>query len=170
MEGSGKGIHLAHAIFHGSQALNVDAKHRIVVPREVRDRIVADRDGKAFYLVTGKNRKIWLYTERRYLAKAEERKSELVPTDDALRFDHLFFAKAEMSEPDGQNRLLIPERLLLKAHLQKEVMLIGANDHLELWNRAEWIAYDAELDEKTPEIYNQAQTRPKQSRDVTAET
>jgi DNA-binding transcriptional regulator/RsmH inhibitor MraZ len=36
----------------------------------------------------------------------------------------------------------LPERLLRRTGIDKEVVLIGGQDHLELWNRAEFEAFE----------------------------
>ena len=37
--------------------------------------------------------------------------------------------------------MLVPERLGKFAGLQKEIVLIGVRDHLELWDAVRWQAY-----------------------------
>jgi MraZ protein len=64
----------------------------------------------------------------------------------------LHFALASRVEPDGQGRLLLPQKILRRAGIQKEVTLIGVRDHLEVWNRADWEARIEELEQKAAEI------------------
>jgi len=50
----------------------------------------------------------------------------------------LMFSNAENAELDGQGRVLIPERLLAHAGLTGPALVVGAYDHLELWNPETW--------------------------------
>lgn len=44
-------------------------------------------------------------------------------------------------DPDSQGRVVIPERLLKRAGIGKEITLLGVHDHLEIWNRADYDAF-----------------------------
>ena len=57
---------MQHAILFGEYELTIDDKKRLLIPAEVRKAIDPERDGKAFFLVIGKNRRIWLYPEKNY--------------------------------------------------------------------------------------------------------
>ena len=41
-------------------------------------------------------------------------------------------------EPDTQGRILIPQRLRDFAGLERDVIIIGAIDRIEIWNAARW--------------------------------
>jgi MraZ protein len=45
-------------------------------------------------------------------------------------------------ETDNQGRILLPDRLLKRAGIEKEVTLIGVQDHLELWNRRDFEEFE----------------------------
>ena len=51
---------------------------------------------------------------------------------------------AEQVEPDSQGRIRIPERLLKFAGVKQDVVLLGVNDHVELWDVARWEAFLSE--------------------------
>ena len=64
----------------------------------------------------------------------------------------MLFASASDEVPDKQGRVLLPDKILKRAGILKEVTLIGVRDHLELWNRADWEARREELERRGPEI------------------
>ena len=49
-----------------------------------------------------------------------------------------FFSGATETAPDRQGRVVIPPALLSHAKLEREVVIAGANDHLEIWDRDAW--------------------------------
>jgi MraZ protein len=53
---------------------------------------------------------------------------------DARRFALFMFAEAADCIPDKEGRVLIPPALRAYANLEHEVVIIGVNDHLEIWN------------------------------------
>ena len=160
---------MEHAILFGEHELTIDEKNRIVVPAEVRNSIEASRDGEAFFLIIGPNRKPWVYPDRYYQSLVSQKaEQELTPDDDLLLFDQMNFAMASRVEPDKQGRLTLPEKLLRRTGIEREISLIGVRDHLELWNRAEWEAQFHENLQKLPEIARRAKdARRNSSRNAT---
>jgi len=109
-------------------------------------------DGEAFFMVTGLNGRPWLWPEKQYEAHAEGRGSEIAPTEANLLFDHLTFAFAVKLEIDKQGRVLIPEKNLREYGIEKEITLASVRDHLEVWERAAWLSWRKELEQKRAEI------------------
>ncbi|MGM9935995.1 MAG: division/cell wall cluster transcriptional repressor MraZ, partial [Candidatus Ornithomonoglobus sp.] len=59
----------------------------------------------------------------------------------------LFFGKATSVTVDKQGRIPIAKRLIDFAGLSKDVVLVGANTRLEIWDSAYWTAYQEKLSE-----------------------
>ena len=143
---------MRHPVLFGEYELNVDEKNRLLIPSEVRGRIKPAEDGEGFFLVIGIDRRPWLYPERYYEQLVTRQPGEITPANDLHAFDQMHFALASRLEPDKQGRVLLPDKILKRAGIQKEVTLIGVRDHLELWNRADWEARREELEKRGPEI------------------
>ncbi|HWE53234.1 MAG TPA: hypothetical protein VG273_25810 [Bryobacteraceae bacterium] len=129
---------MRHLLLIGEHDLTIDEKNRLLIPSEIRKSMNADRDGTAFFLVLGLNRKPWLYPERFYEELVFQAQPEITPGEEELDFAHANFALASKLEWDSQGRLLIPEKTLRRTELSREVTLIGSGDHLEIWNRTDW--------------------------------
>ena len=97
-----------------------------------------DRDGGAFFLVIGPDRRPWMYTERFYEQMVSELPTQMSPGLDRLAYDRRVFGTAAFLEPDKQGRVLIPETMRKRTALDREVTMVGVRDHLEIWNRPEW--------------------------------
>ena len=136
----------------GEHELTVDDKNRLLVPADFRRAIDPERDGEAYILVIGVNRKPWLYPEKYYQQLVSRMAQEVAPDDDALAFEHMLFARASRIAPDKQGRILLPDKALRRTGTGREVTLLGVRDHLELWNRDEWDERDAELTARMSEI------------------
>jgi MraZ protein len=157
---------LKHGLLYGSYELTVDEKNRLGIPSEVRKQLNPERDGSAFFLIVGINRKLWFYADKYYESLVSEQKQEVTPGEDALLFDQMNFSMADKREWDTQGRIVVPDKLLKRTGTNKEVTLIGARDHLELWNRADWEAWELELDRRRADIAQNArqarQTPPRE--------
>lgn len=139
-------------LFVGTYPVSIDAKSRLSVPYVVRDRMMRDEDGRAFYVVPGRRRgTLMLFPDKYY----ERRMASAVPSDaisDATyeysQFEH---SQTALVEPDTQGRILIPERLLKRVGIGKEATLIGVHDHLELWDRKGYELFEEHGWQKHPE-------------------
>ena len=143
---------LRHPILFGEYELTIDEKNRLPVPSAVRKMISPQTDGEAFFLVVGMNRRPWLYPRAYYEQLATRTPSDMTPGEDRLAFDQMHFAMASLLEWDKQGRILVPEKLLKRTNLGRQVTLIGARDHLELWNSDEWEVRREELLSRSSEI------------------
>lgn len=143
-------------IFAGHYEHTIDAKNRLAIPARFRGKLDPDRDGVGFYISPGQPpTTLWLYTERHFERLAQRAGSALIPDDDQLRFDQVFFPWAEWVEPDTTGRILIPEKMLRKAGLGREVVICGVRDHLEIRSRDQ---FEAEADASW-ESYREYQLR-----------
>ena len=155
---------LKHGLLYGSHEISIDPKNRMLVPGEVRQSIKPDSDGNDFFVIIGSNGKLWLYPDKYYTELVGLERPELLPTDEALEFAHLNFSMAHKLSVDAQFRVLLPDRLLKSTGTEKSVTVIGANDHCEIWNRAEWDEHFAALQRRRKEIADQKrkESKPKE--------
>ena len=156
---------MRHLVLYGNYELTVDDKNRILVPSEVRKKLEPERDGEAFFLVTGRDGRLWLYPERYYEQLVSREPTELTPSEDTLAFDRMMLGLASRVEWDKQGRVLLPDRALKRAGIGKDVTLVGARDHLELWNRSDWDAAREQLESRRADVMEkvrQAREKPPQ--------
>jgi MraZ protein len=124
----------------GTFARSVDAKLRVAIPKRFRDALEIGPRG-TLYLAPGTDRSIGLYTEPALARMAEWLTANSPTQQDVRAFSRLFYAQAEQVELDAQGRFRIPTPLAQMAGLAKDVVLLGVNDHVELWNPDEWQKY-----------------------------
>ena len=82
---------------------------------------------------------------------------DLSPNEDLLAFDQFHFAMTSLLEMDKQARVLLPDKILQRTGIGREISMIGVRDHLEIWNRADWETRIAELLNKQVEVEARAQ-------------
>ena len=73
----------------------------------------------------------------------------------------LFYARAQQVEVDRQGRIRVPTELAELTGLGKEAMLLGVQDHLELWAADRWKTYLSEKQQHYDEIAEAAFGNPK---------
>ncbi|HEV3138378.1 MAG TPA: division/cell wall cluster transcriptional repressor MraZ [Pirellulales bacterium] len=121
----------------------VDEKLRIAIPKPLREALGAAGSG-VWYVTPGTDGSLALYTEGA-LARLADRLAQSSPNaQDVRAFSRLFYARAQSVELDGQGRVRIPPELARLAGLNKEAVLVGVQDHLELWDQSRWEQYVAQ--------------------------
>jgi MraZ protein len=158
---------LRHPVLYGEYELTIDDKSRLLIPSEIRRSIVPEQHGEALFLVRGINKVPWFYNERYWEELVARAPQEMTPAFDRLAFDQLHFARASKVEPDKQGRIVVPDKVLRRSNIKREVTLIGVRDHLELWNREDWDAYCEQLEAREVEIAQASREQPTVNRPTT---
>ncbi len=120
----------------GQYVHNIDAKGRLFIPAKLREEL-----GETFHVTIGQDHCLTVYSDESwdaFMAKLKELSYSKVKQ---LR---PMFAYAADCEPDGQGRILIPAKLRQYAGLDKEVVVIGSFDRVEIWNAQRWAALEEE--------------------------
>ncbi|MCA9149334.1 MAG: division/cell wall cluster transcriptional repressor MraZ [Planctomycetales bacterium] len=132
----------------GTFPRTIDEKHRLAIPKRLRDAMslanASDDEEKsagAIFVAPGTDGSLALYTEEAFSRLAEQLASSPPTGQDVRAFSRLFYAQAERVDLDRQGRIRIPPELVKLAALDKDVVLVGVRDHLELWDKARWEAY-----------------------------
>ena len=121
-------------MFYGSYKNTLDAKGRLIVPKQFRDQL-----GTEFMITRGLDGCLFAYPMDEW-ADFEEKLSKLPLTNKKARTVVRFFAAgAPLCEMDKQGRVLIPENLREFAGMQKEVVVEGSMKRVELWSREKYI-------------------------------
>jgi MraZ protein len=137
------------ADFHGTFEHTLDAKNRLTVPSKFR----AALSGPVFVVKGFDQKCLSVYPAQTYSALAEAALSRLNPlSGEARQLKRLFYGNAMDTELDSAGRVMLPARFLEHAGITREVIVTGAGDCLELWDRDAWEAYDAELTAKAPDL------------------
>lgn len=122
----------------------IDGKNRLFISTKLRSMIDAKTYGSDFLLALGPNGILGLYPEKCFERLVAAAVSQIKAPDEAVDFERMLFALSSPVEFDAQGRLLISEKLRKRANLGNQITLIGARDHLEIWNTADWERHEAD--------------------------
>ncbi len=139
----------------GAYPRTLDEKHRLAIPKLLRDAIGHPQKA-VLYIAPGTDGSLALYTEEAFSRLADQLAQSSPVGQDVRAFSRLFFAQAQPAEIDRQGRVRIPPELAAWAGLEKDVVLLGVRDHLELWSAGRWEAYIAEKQAHYDEIAEKA--------------
>ena len=120
----------------GQYAHNIDAKGRLFIPARLREEL-----GQTFHVTVGLDHCLSIYSDESWATFTDKVRALPYSKAKALR---PLFANAVDCEPDAQGRILIPNHLRQRAKLEKEVVVAGIFNRVEIWNAQRW----AELEEE----------------------
>lgn len=120
-------------MFMGEYNHTIDAKGRLIIPARFRELL-----GEEFILTKGLDGCLSIYPMDAW--KAFETKLRALPltNKNARTFTRFFVAGATNCELDKQGRILVPQTLREFAGLEKEVVLTGNLDRIEIWSKEKW--------------------------------
>ena len=134
-------------MFMGEYHHNVDTKGRIIVPAKFRDNL-----GETFILTRGLDRCLFGYPLSEWAIIEEKLKQLPLTKKDARAFTRFFFSGATECEIDKQGRINIATPLFQYAQLEKECVILGVSNRIEIWDKTEWQNYFAESEDSFAEI------------------
>ena len=118
----------------GEYEHTIDDKSRLTLPARFRESFA-----EGIVLTRGMDGCLYAYTRADWDRLVETRLSTLDPLSREGRLmQRYFFASAAAADLDKQGRVQIPPGLATTAGLDREVVVAGVYDHLEIWNRAAW--------------------------------
>lgn len=119
--------------FRGNFEYQMDDRNRVALPPRFREAFLSGA-----VLTPGPDGCIEVYTPAGY--EHEARLVDKVPahTDQGRKLRRAFFGSAFDVSQDGQGRLLIPGKLLSYAGIEKDVVVVGMEQRLEIWARGAW--------------------------------
>lgn len=128
-------------LFLGEYAHSLDDRGRITLPRRIRQEI----DEREIILSRGFDTCIFGFDTARWEAEANKQLEIPVTDTKAREIRRYMFAGAVKVEIDKLGRVLVPAQLKEYAHVVQDVMVIGAGDHFEIWEKTIWEEYAVKL-------------------------
>jgi MraZ protein len=132
----------------GTYEHTIDDKNRLTLPARLRESFA---DGMV--VTRGLDRCLLAYRREDWVRLVESR---LAPLDtlgrEARRYQRFVFTGASEAELDKQGRMTIPPALLAHAGLERDVVVAGMRDHLEIWDREAWRRELAEVEGSAEDV------------------
>ena len=141
-------------IFRGTFEHALDAKHRLTIPAKFR----ATLAGGVVLAVSPETtpdapRSLSIWTQEayeQYTSQALKDRNPLAPETRVLK--HFFFNFSHDAELDSANRVMIPPKLMEYAGLDKEVVVVGSGECLEVFDRTKYDSYSEDVLIRAPDI------------------
>lgn len=123
-------------MFYGSFNHSLDEKNRCRIPARLRKQL---GEGTPV-IVKGQDRCLYIYSER-HIKDMEEQLKNANAQQHQLKALRLFLASMYNIEEDKQKRFTLNNTLKEYANIEKEIVFVGVNGRIELWNKEAWDSY-----------------------------
>ncbi len=126
-------------LFMGTYTPKLDEKGRLFLPAKFRDRLA-----EGLVVTQGQENCLVVWPSDVFAEEAARAASRPMTNKAARRYARVLFAGGDEGKPDKQGRIGIPAHLREYAGLDRDVVVIGVMDRLEIWNPTRWREFQAE--------------------------
>lgn len=128
-------------MFIGQSINLLDEKFRLVLPTRYREDL-----GSSFFIVRDFDSCLILYPSNIYAIKSARisQLDDFLPEARAVKRE--FFGHSFEGSMDKQGRIQLPRVLLEKLGINREVVLLGMSDHLEIWDSKAYMEHENETE------------------------
>jgi len=134
-------------MFMGEYHHTIDDKGRLIIPAKFREEL-----GNHFIITRGLEKCLYVYQDQEWNNIVAKLKTLPFTKKDVRIFTRSFFSGATECEFDRQGRINITSPLVGYAGIDKECVIIGANDRIEIWSSAGWDNFLSENSDKIEDI------------------
>ena len=120
-------------MFMGEYHHSIDDKGRLIIPAKFREEL-----GEKFIVTRGIDNCLFVYSESSWIKIVNKLESLPFTKKDARAFVRFFLSGATGAEFDNQGRINLTSPLISYANIDKECIIIGTGDRLEIWSEKSW--------------------------------
>ena len=117
-------------MFMGEYNHTIDTKGRMIIPAKIREQL-----GDLCIVTKGLDNCLAIYTAEAWKKISTALQSQSSTKASVRALKRFVFGSAAELEYDKQGRVLIPVPLREYASLDKQAVIVGAGDHVEIWSR-----------------------------------
>ena len=135
--------------FMGTYTPKLDEKGRLFLPAKFRNRLA-----EGLVVTQGQEKCLVVWPQDVFDAEADRVSARPMTSKSARAYTRMLFSSGSEQALDKQGRIGIPTPLREYAAIERDVVVIGARDRLEIWNPTRWREYEeqalpeyADLDE-----------------------
>ncbi|HEY8457916.1 MAG TPA: division/cell wall cluster transcriptional repressor MraZ [Actinopolymorphaceae bacterium] len=134
-------------MFLGTHTPRLDDKGRLILPAKFRDELA-----EGLVVTRGQERCLYVWPMAEFARLTEQMRQAPVTNKSARDYLRMLFAGASDEVPDKQGRITIPPALRQYAGLERDCVVIGAMNRVEIWDAAAWERYSSEQEQKFADL------------------
>lgn len=128
-------------MFLGEFRHSIDKKARVILPAKFRDAL---KDGVV--VTRGLDNCLWIFSKTEWMQVEDGIRKLSLTKNNARKFTRFLLSGASEEELDRQGRISLPQQLREHAGLERDIVIIGVSDRLEIWSKENWDKYAKEAE------------------------
>ena len=129
----------------------LDEKGRLAIPADIRH-VLRDEDRRIFVVSRGIDNCLFVFPKTAWDERLKQKTSGFLTKKELYARKQALSSWSRACVMDSQNRIKIPDELLKYAGLERELIIAGVEDRLELWDKAKYETHQSELEFDPDEI------------------
>lgn len=131
----------------GEHRHTLDSKKRIAIPAKMRRAL-----GEQVVITKGLDSCLFVYPQEEWQKQVEKISSLPMGSAANRSFARFILSQAAEVELDQLGRILIPDNLKEYAKLEKNAVVVGVHNRLEIWNEALWKEFRNKAESNADEL------------------
>ncbi len=129
-------------MFYGEYCHSIDRKGRLIMPAKFREAAKGNFIEK-FYITRGLDKCLFMFSEEEWKTQEQKFKAISFTNQESRIFNRLYFSGAVEIIPDRQGRVLLPQYLKDFAEINKDIVIVGVSNRIEIWSNALWQEFNS---------------------------
>lgn len=123
-------------MFLGTYEPKLDPKGRLILPAKFRDNLA-----NGLVITRGQERCLYVFPVAEFERMYAEIRQAPLSSKQARDYIRVMLSGANDEIPDKQGRIVIPPQLRKYSELDKDLVVIGAGNRIEIWAKSRWEDY-----------------------------
>ena len=136
-------------MLYGQFERTLDDKGRLLIPKQIKNALGNEN---VLYVLKGFEGSLAIYTKKDYEAFISQLQNFSYLNKDARNLLRLTLASVNELEIDSVGRITISTELLARYQINKDVVVLGVLDHIEIWDKEAYKNYEEENSSKYEEL------------------
>jgi len=128
-------------MFLGEYQPNITEGSRLALPKKLREQITGDE----IILSKGFEKCIFVYDKEDWVTEAQKQIENPITDSRTRDLKRYMYSGASETTIDSQGRVVLPSNLKDYAKIEKKTIVIGAGDHVEIWDFDNWSEHSQKI-------------------------
>ena len=118
--------------FVGEYNHTLDTKNRVFIPSKIREQL-----GETFYITRKMDKECLAIYPEAEMALITEKLNQF-PDSEVGDIKRFLYSKSICASPDSNGRVVLPPQILSYAQIEKNVVIVGVGNHVQIWAEHLW--------------------------------
>ena len=130
-------------MFLGTFEILLTDNNRLSLPKKIRQELGSQN----LVITIGFDKCVFGFAEKSWDDKTKlELERPLFSDLDGRNLRRKMFSQAEKINLDAQGRFVLADTMVSYAEIEKNIVIIGAGDHFEIWSKEKWEEYRVRIE------------------------